>query len=263
MPNKISPPITTRITTFLLKVLETVVCIFCGFRVTCHEEDKPLQTNEPDHLLQKKTTIKERNTQPATTQIHQKPVGKPAAAATVKRPIAPLIDNQAQWSQTLWNIHDARQKGEKKAPLPVDELKNQHRKIRCWSWEWFPAELNSESSAARKRCAFKNENDLMTYYHSKILMGGFIKLAEEAVKYPMCSSVDEMMLSKSLLLCLYAAQKAGHDDTAQHLNHLIQKQKHKISTHTYNYYKTLDYARERVGSWLKANCTPVAYWPFS
>ncbi|MCK5894613.1 MAG: hypothetical protein KAG53_09470 [Endozoicomonadaceae bacterium] len=154
-----------------------------------------------------------------------------------------LVDNQDQWSDTLWFIYNERLKNTRK---PVDELKQQHKKVNCWSWQWFPSEFSRRSSTLRQACAFKSEYDLMTYYRSSILMNDFLELAHEAVKYPMGNSIDETMLEKSLLLCRYAAEKSKDTHVVDYINYLLKQQMTKKDRH-----RCMLDSEKTVTNWLK------------
>ena len=61
---------------------------------------------------------------------------------TTQPPQEPLVDNQRDWTKTLWTIYQQRQATN---PKPVDELREHQRKTTCWSWQWFPAEFDPEN----------------------------------------------------------------------------------------------------------------------
>ncbi|WP_211826721.1 hypothetical protein [Kistimonas asteriae] len=166
---------------------------------------------------------------------------------TTQPPQEPLIDNQRDWTETLRTIYQQRQATN---PKPVDELREHHRKITCWSWQWFPAEFDPETSPRRQACAFKHESELMTYYHSSMLLGEFLELTELAVQYPMGNPVDEYVLAKSLLLCLYAARRSNHPENVQTLAALIAQQEQK---------DPISFAKAScaVSAWLSAHCAPL------
>ena len=90
----------------------------------------------------------------------------------------------------------------------------------------------------------------MTYYHSSMLLGEFLELAELAVQYPMVNPIDEYVLAKSLLLCLYAARRSNHPKKVQTLAALIAQQEQKDPT-------SFAKASGAVSVWLSAHCAPL------
>lgn len=160
----------------------------------------------------------------------------------------PYVDNQQDWSKTLWTIYRQRRMT---SPGPVDELRKHHKKITCWSWQWFPAGFAPKTSPRRQACAFKNEADLMTYYRSRTLFGEFLELARLAVRCPMGNDTDECVLAKSLLLCVYAARRCHHPENEATLSDLITQQQQKHPA-------TFQRACRETERWIKKNCSPLA-----
>ena len=160
----------------------------------------------------------------------------------------PYVDNQRDWSKTLWTIYHQRRMT---SPGPVDELRKHHKKITCWSWQWFPAGFAPKTSPRRQACAFKNEADLMTYYRSRTLFGEFLELARLAVRCPMRNDTDECVLAKSLLLCVYAARSCHHPENEATLSDLITQQQQKHPA-------TFQRACRETERWIKKNCSPLA-----
>lgn len=208
---------------------------------------RPIITQPNERTIKQTATTEPVITQPNKRTI--RPVTPQSTVRSTRKHKKTLTDNQHQWSETLWHIHHCRLKDKSK---PVKELRKHHKKKSCWSWQWFPAGYEKYSSKARKACAFKNEQDLMTYYHSSILMNGFLELANEAVKYPMMNPADEQVLEKSLLLCQYAAQKSEDTQMVLHLDRLIKQQMTKED-------QSMRGSRRAVARWLNNYCQPISH----
>ena len=230
-------------------------CLFALGRTCCllqsKERCRQLLIQHPEYQKDPadQRPINTRQVSPATAATDQ---GQPASSDEATSLLQTKPDD---WSDTLWHIYQERYTRHK--PDPFQDLIENKKKTKHWSWQWFPTVFRELTSPERKQSAFKNLDELMTYYRSDILRGEAIELAELAVQYPMNNASDEKVLTRSLLTCLFAAKHCKDEQGVQRLQTLIQTQ----NTKDYKDYRPkihFDKCLDDVNTWLEEqNCTPL------